>query len=87
MAYKGITEKTLSDGSKNIYVRFKYQSVTYPIKNFTRLFGCTTPTQAKEKLDEIKVEIAKGIDPFVTSYNTLNEIFEERVRQKVRNGQ
>lgn len=86
MALKGIKEKILSDGSKHIYVRFKYRGVTYPVKNFTRLFGCTTPTTAKEKLDEIKVEIAKNRDPFATSFNTLNEIFEERVRQKVQSG-
>ncbi|WP_415397340.1 tyrosine-type recombinase/integrase [Sulfurimonas sp. CS5] len=87
MAHKGITEKILSDGSKNIYVRFKYQGVTYPLKNFTKHFGCKTPTKAKEKLDAIKVDIARGRDPFATTYNTLNEIFEERVRQKVRSGQ
>lgn len=31
----------------------------YPIKNFTKLFGCDTEKQAFDKLGEIKAEISK----------------------------
>lgn len=84
--YPGITTKTLKNGTKNIMVNFKYQSKRYPIKNFTKLFGCKTEKIAFEKLGEVKAEISKGKNPFISTPITLNEIFEARLEQKVANG-
>ena len=35
--YRGITTK-----NGQIYVRFKYLSRVYPVKNFSKLYGCAT---------------------------------------------
>ena len=86
MAYPGITTKISSTGSKNIYVRFKHLSKTYPIKNFTKLYGVKTEKQAYERLQVIKVLISEGRDPFVRTYDTLNEIWDKRLEQKVASG-
>jgi integrase len=84
--YKGISKKKMKDNSISIMVRFKHQSITYPIKNFTKLFGCRTEKDAFLKLGEIRSLISKGIDPFATSYNNLNEIFKARVELNLRTG-
>jgi len=86
MAYKGITTKTLSDGSKHIYVRFKYLSKVYPVKNFTKLFGCKTEKQAFDRLQECKRDISQGRDPFVIAKETLNDLYDERKRINLQNG-
>lgn len=86
MAKEGITTKILKNGTKNYYVRFMYQGKHYPPKNFTKLYGCKTEKQAFEKLAEIKIEISKGRNPFLTTENNLNAIFDKRLEQKVANG-
>ena len=86
MAYDGITTKTMSDGSKNIFVRFKYLSRTYPVKNFTKIFGCKTEKQAFERLQEVKLDISKNKDPFDLTRDTLNDLFDEMVRTNMANG-
>ena len=86
MAKNGITVKTLKNGTKNYYVRFMYQGKNYPPKNFTKLYGVKNENQALVKLGEIKLEISKGRNPFVSSANTLNDIFDARLKQKVANG-
>jgi integrase len=86
MAYDGITTKTMSDGSKNIYVRFKYLSKIYPVKNFTKIFGCKTEKQAFERLQEVKIEISKNKDPFSLTRDTLNDLFDEMVKTNMANG-
>ena len=79
--YQGITEKILKDGSKNIMVRFKHQSVTYPVKNFTKLFGCKTQKQGFEKLQEIKLLISKGQNPFNPTFEDLNSLFYKKLEE------
>ena len=85
--YQGISTKTLQNGSTAIMVRFKYQSTTYPVKNFTKLFGCTTETQANNKLNEVKVLISNGVDPFSNTPYTLNEIWSKRLETKEKSGE
>jgi len=80
MAASGITKKTLKNGTENIMVRFKYLGKTYPVKNFTKLFGCNTITTAKEKLNEIKIELSKGNDPFNCQTKNLDYYFDEAYR-------
>lgn len=77
--YKGISKKKMKDNSTSIMVRFKHQGITYPVKNFTKLFGCRTEKEASLKLGEVRSLISKGIDPFATSFNNLDEIFKARV--------
>ena len=81
--FQGITTKVLKDGSKNIMVRFKHLSITYPIKNFTKLFGCKTQKQAFDKLQEIKSYISKGQNPFEINFNKddLNSLFYEKLEK------
>lgn len=86
MAYDGITTKVMADGSKNIFVRFKYLSKTYPVKNFTKIFGCKTEKQAFERLQEVKVLISQNKDPFTAPKITLNAIFDEMARVKIKTG-
>ena len=82
--YKGITKKTMKDKSTNIMVRFKHNGVTYPVKNFTKLFGCTTEKEAFELLNEIKSELSKGRNPFAKTPNSLNDLFEEMVEKNIK---
>ena len=79
---RGITEKKMKNGSTAILVRFKYNGDIFPVKNFTKLFGCTTRTQAKDKLNECKLMLSKDINPFISTPTTLTEIWEQRVKNK-----
>lgn len=76
--YAGITR----DDKNNIMVRFKYLSKTYSVKNFTKLYGSKTKAHALNKLNEIKLLISRGVDPFSKSFDNLDEIFQEKVRKK-----
>lgn len=83
--YSGITVKVSADGSKNIFVRFQHFGTRYPVKNFTKLFGCRTEKQAFDKLQEIKTLISQGNDPFSTSSLILNDIWKEWSDKKIKN--
>lgn len=85
MAISGISIKKMKNGEEAIMVRFKYLGKIYPVKNFTKLFGCKTPTQAKDKLNEVKLEISKGNDPFNAKTKDLNYYFEEMYKHNVKN--
>jgi len=82
VSLKGITDKKMKNGTTAIMVRFKYDSTTYPVKNFTKLYGCETRSDAKKKLDAIKVGISQGIEPFIITPYTLNDIWYKRVAFK-----
>lgn len=84
--YKGITEKKLKDGSTCIMVRFKYLGITYPIKNFTKLYGCTKKSEALSKLGEVKTLLSQNIDPFKKSLETFAEIYEDKLNTNEANG-
>ncbi len=78
--YKGISTKKLKNEQSVIMVRFKYLGKIYPIKNFTKLFGCDTEKQAFDKLGEIKAEISKGKNPFG---GTNSDILTDLVYKKI----
>lgn len=80
--YSGITTKIDNNNNTQIMVRFMFEGKQYPIKNFTKLFGCKTKAQASKKLNEIKVLITKGQNPFIKTKNNLDEIFKLRVESK-----
>lgn len=84
--FQGITTKTDKNNNTQIMVRFMYEGKHYPVKNFTKLFGCKTKIDASKKLGEIKVMISKGQNPFVKTENNLNEIFKNRIEQKRNSG-
>ncbi|WP_434636899.1 tyrosine-type recombinase/integrase [Sulfurimonas sp. NW7] len=86
MKKDNITVKTLKNGTENYYVRFMYQGREYPVKNFTKLYGCKTKKKTLEKLAEIKIEISKGRNPFVLTKETLNELYDERKKISLKNG-
>lgn len=84
--YKGITTKTMKDGSKAIMVRFKYLGKTYPVKNFTKLFNSKTEKQAFDKLQEVKSLIRENKNPFNPQGVSLNDHFYRRYELKVKSG-
>lgn len=84
--YQGISTEYDKDNNIKIMVRFMYEGKHYPIKNFTKLFGCKTQAQASKKLDEVKVLITQGQNPFLQTENNLNDIFKKRVEKKRLNG-
>lgn len=84
--YKGIEKRILKDGSENFYVRFKYLGKTYPIKNFTKLFNCTSEKETYEKLQEVKVLIRTNKDPFSILGDSLNDYFYSHIAEKVKSG-
>jgi len=86
MSKENITIKTLKNGTKNYYVRFMFQGREYPVKNFTKLYGCKTKKTALEKLSEVKIEISKGRNPFITTKETLNDLYDERKKISLNNG-
>lgn len=65
------------DGSKHYMVRFRYLNKNYPIKNFTKMYGCITLTQTQNKLNEIKYQLSLGSNPFEkVQSETINKYFE-----------
>lgn len=80
--FKGITEKKLKNGTTVIMVRFKYDNTIYPVKNFTKLYGSKTKSEAKNQLEKIKVGISQGIKPFVNTPFTLTDIWKKRLTTK-----
>jgi len=82
MAIRGITQKTLKNGEVAIYVRWKYKGKSKGVQNFTKLYGCNTPSKALETLNEIKIGLSKGIDITKKTKN-LDYYFEENCRIKV----
>ena len=80
MKYNGISRTKHKDGTDAIMVRFKYNGKTYPIKNFTKLFGCNTQKEAFNKLQEVKRHLSIGGDPFASQAVTINELYDEHVK-------
>jgi integrase len=83
--YPGIETKIMKNGNKAIMVRFKHHGVIYPVKNFTKLFGCKKERQAFEKLNEIKNLLTKNIDPFAKSSINLNDLFDNHKKINIKN--
>ena len=74
----GVYEVLNNDGTKSFIVRFSHGGKRYGNKNFTKLYGCNTPSQAYLKLQEIKIMLSKEINPFENKKtNTLDSYFED----------
>lgn len=83
--YTSIYEIIADDTTKQYIARFSYLGKNYGQRNFSNLFGVRTAKQAFEKLQEVKVEIAKyGNNPFKKRIKeTMDAYFEEFIKTKV----
>lgn len=82
--YQNIYETINNNGEKEYFARWTQKGRQYPPKNLTRLFGCTTAKQGSTKLDEIKILISKGDDPFrVDNTSDLNKTMTELVLSEI----
>lgn len=78
-SYNGITTKTSTNGSKNIYVRFKHNGTNYGVRNFTKLFGCKSEKSAFDKLYEVKLALSNGSNPFDNRSMILNDLWDKKL--------
>ncbi len=64
------------DGTTHYIAKFSYLGKNYGQRNLTKLFGANTLTQAFHKLQEIKIDLSQGNNPFekITS-NTFDSYF------------
>lgn len=83
--YTSIYEIIADDTTKQFIARFSYLGKNYGERNFSNLFGVRTAKQAFEKLQEVKVDIAKyGNNPFQKKVKlTLNAQFEVFIETKI----
>lgn len=72
--YVGINELEMSDGSKNYVAIFSHNGTRYGERNLTKLFGANSAKQAFEKLQEIKIELSKGIDVFGIKSERMDDL-------------
>ncbi|MAD42200.1 MAG: hypothetical protein CL623_07390 [Arcobacter sp.] len=84
---KSIYEKKMKDGSINIMVRFTHDCVTYPVKNFTKLYGCEKRSDAVDKLIQVKALLTANKDPFSKSLDTFSELYENLLNTKEDEGE
>ena len=72
--YVGINELEMADGSKSYVAIFSHNGTRYGERNLTKLFGANSAKQAFEKLQEIKIELSKGIDVFGIKSERMNDL-------------
>ncbi len=85
--YQNIYEIKNSANEKEYLARWSQNGRQYTPKNLTRLFGSKTAKMASDKLDEIKVLISKGDDPFRKNDNldlerTLTELVLSEIKDR-----
>ena len=79
--YLCVYEIIANDTTKQYIVRFSYLGKNYGERNFSNLFGVRTAKQAFDKLQEVKVEIAKGNNPFTKKIEkTFESYFDEHLK-------
>lgn len=72
--YIGINELEMADGSKNYVAIFSHNGTRYGERNLTKLFGANSAKQAFERLQEIKIELSKGIDVFGIKSEKMDDL-------------
>ncbi len=84
--YNNIYEVTTAEGKKEFLATWTQHGRQYPQKNLSNLFGCTTAKQASNKLDELKVLINKGEEPFkkedIYEAKTISELVLDEIRSR-----
>jgi hypothetical protein len=83
--YAGISKKKMKDGSIAIMARFKHDGVTYPIKNFTKLYGIKTEKEGFLKLNEVKNLLSEGKNPFSSSLGSMDALFNKKIEINKKN--
>lgn len=84
--YSNIYEVQNSTNKKEYIATWTQNGRQYPQKNLTKLFGATTAKQAADKLNEIKVLIARGEDPFAKDNKSdLKKSFTDLVLDEIKN--
>jgi len=82
--YKNIYEVQSGANKKEYVATWTQNGRQYPQKNLTKLYGATTAKQAADKLNEIKVLIARGEDPFAKNGKSdLKKSFTDLVLQEI----
>ena len=82
--YPNIYEITTAEDRTEYLATWTQKGRQYPQKNLTRLFGCTTAKQAETTLNEIKVLISKGEDPFKKDDSDMQKPFSTLVLNEIR---
>ncbi|MDZ7817633.1 MAG: hypothetical protein U5K55_03000 [Aliarcobacter sp.] len=72
--YVGINELVMADSSKNYIAVFSHNGTRYGERNLTKLFGANSAKQAFERLQEIKIELSKGIDVFGIKSEKMDDL-------------
>jgi len=84
--YSNIYKVENIEGKTEFLATWTQRGRQYPQKNLTNLFGCTTAKQASDKLDELKVLINKGEEPFKkedkTKIKTISELVLSEIRSR-----
>jgi len=82
--YKNIYETTNNSNKTEYLATWTQKGRQYPQKNLTKLFGAKTALQASNKLNEIKLLIARGEDPFEKNNTSdLKTSFTELVIREI----
>lgn len=81
--YQNIYSLKTANGQTEFYANFMLLGKSYQKKNLTKMYGDTTPKQAKDRLEEIKSEIRKGNEPFSNSgSNKVKDIVLKSIEDK-----
>ena len=72
--YPNIYELEKANGEINYIARFSHNGTRYSDKNLTKIKGIKTAKRAFEMLNEIRLELSKGRDPFSSKSNKVDEL-------------
>ena len=78
--------KNPNNGVSEFYVKLIFRGTNYGVINFTKKFPgqCTTAKKTNEYIIEVKKDISEGKDPFVTTGDTLNDFFIQRLKMPMK---
>ena len=78
--------KNLNNGISEFYVKLIFRGINYGVINFTKKFPgqCTTVRKTNEYITEVKKDISVGKDPFLTTGDTLNDFFKQRLKMPMK---
>ncbi len=84
--YSNIYEVETVEGKKEYLATWTQRGRQYPQKNLTNLYGSTTAKKASDKLDELKVLINQGEDPFkkedINEVKTISQLVLAEIRSR-----
>jgi integrase len=80
--YASISQSKMENGEVNYFTFFSHNGKRYGEKNLTKLFGITTAKSAFDKLNEIKIELSKGVDVFSRKSNKIDDLIVQYLSTK-----